>query len=124
MNRTDAVPVPPPGSSLAAALRRWLADASLRLKLYIGLGVPILGLLIIASVTSYTSVVNQQMMNQALTRQRHLAALTYEIGDLLLGIQNQALEFYNLWASTGFEGSDQDGFEGARRVYVDPIRNK
>ena len=48
MNQADTVSMPRQGRFSFAALRRWLADTSLRLKLYIGLGTSIIGLLIVA----------------------------------------------------------------------------
>lgn len=124
MKQTGVASVSPQSSSLAAALRRWLTDTSLRLKLYIGLGVSVCGLLIVAGVTSYTSALNQQVVNETMTRQRHLTSLVSEIGSLLLNIQNQVLEFYETWSETGFERADQGGFEEARRIYVAPVQEQ
>jgi GAF domain-containing protein/HAMP domain-containing protein len=105
-------------------LRRRLADTSLRVKLSIGLGASIVGLLVIASMTIYTSVVNQQLVNRTLTRQRQLADLASRINNNLLSIQNQAFEFYDTWDSTGFEGLGQGGFEQARRTYLAPLQEQ
>jgi GAF domain-containing protein/methyl-accepting chemotaxis protein len=104
-------------------LRQLLANTPLRVKLYIGLGTSIAGLLIIAGITSYTSVVNQQLVNRTLTRQRQLADRAAEINNNLLTIQNQAFEFYDTWTSTGFE-TGTGGFEEARRIYLTPLQEQ
>ncbi|OQY20900.1 MAG: hypothetical protein B6I35_09720 [Anaerolineaceae bacterium 4572_32.2] len=118
MNRTDTASVRPRG------LKWRLADVSLRFKLYVALGVSILGLLVIAGVTVSTSVVNQRLVDRTLTRQRQLADLASAINNDLLTVQNQAFEFYDTWDSTGFEASGQGGFEAARRAYVTPLREQ
>ncbi|MEA3338780.1 MAG: hypothetical protein U9R15_02330, partial [Chloroflexota bacterium] len=118
MNQTDTASVRP------RDLRRRLADLSLRFKLYVALGVSILGLLVIAGVTSYTSVTNQQLVGRTLARQRQLADLASAINNDLLTVQNQAFKFYDTWDSTGFEKRDQGGVEGAREVYVIPLQEQ
>ncbi|MBE9506415.1 MAG: GAF domain-containing protein [Chloroflexi bacterium] len=104
--------------------RRRLADVPLRLKLYIGLGASIAGLLVVAGITIYTSVANQQLVSRSLTRERQLADLASEINSRLLTVQNQAFEFYDTWDSTGFEKPDQGGFERAREIYVTPLQEQ
>lgn len=104
-------------------LRQLLANTPLRVKLYIGLGTSIAGLLIIAGITSYTSVVNQQLVNRTLTRQRQLADRASEINNGLLIVQNRAFEFYDAWTRTGFEVGIE-GFEEARRIYVIPLQEQ
>ncbi len=116
MNQVDTV--------LRTGLRRRLADTSLRVKLSIGLGASIIGMFVIAGVTIYTSVVNQQLVNRTLTRQRQLADRASEINNSLLTIQNKAFEFYDTWDSTGFEESSQGGFEKARRDYLAPLEEQ
>ncbi len=118
MNRTDTASVRPQG------LRWRLAGVSLRFKLYIALGVSILGLLVIAGLTISTSVINQRLVSRTLTRQRQLADLASAINNDLLSVQNQAFEFYDTWDSTGFETSGQGGFETARRAYVTPLQEQ
>jgi len=107
----------------SVGLRQRLADTPLRVKLYVGLGTSIVGLLIVASITSYTSVVNQQLVNRTLTRQREFADRASEINNSLLTVQNRAFEFYDTWTRTGFEVSTE-GFEGARRLYVIPLQEQ
>ncbi len=124
MNQVEPVSIPRRRLFSLAVLRRWLADTPLRLKLYVGLGTSIIGLLVIAVGTSYISVVNQQMMSAALDRQQQLADQTTETSDILSSIQNLAIEFYNTWNSSGFEQVGRGGFEMARSTYVDPIREQ
>ncbi|MCP4539655.1 MAG: GAF domain-containing protein [Chloroflexi bacterium] len=121
MNQADNVFTQQRGSFLVTTLRRWLADTPLRFKLYVGLGTSIIGLLVVAIGTSYINVTNQQMMSRALDRQQQLADRTTEISDILLNIQTQAIEFYNIWNTRGFERVAEGGFERARTNYVNPI---
>ncbi len=118
MNQTDTASVRPRG------LRWRLADVSLRFKLYVALGVSILGLLVIAGVTVSISVVNQRLVDRTLMRQRQLSDLASAINNDLLTVQNQAFEFYDTWDSTGFENRDQGGFARAREVYVTPLQEQ
>jgi len=124
MNQTDTASARPRGLFSRVALRWRPADVSLRFKLYVGLGVSIVGLLIIAGVTGLTSVINQQLVSHTLTHQRQLADRASAINSGLLTVQNQAFEFYHTWDSTGFEKADQGGFEGARRIYVTPLQEQ
>jgi GAF domain-containing protein/methyl-accepting chemotaxis protein len=101
-----------------------LADTPLRLKLYIGLGTSIIGLLVVAAGASYTSVINQQRMRDTLTRQQQVTDLTTEISDILLSTQNRVTEFYNAWERTGFERGRLGDFERARSIYIDPTREQ
>jgi len=110
MNQTDTVS------------RRRLADLPLRLKLYIGLSASIVGLLVVAIMTIYSSVANQQLVSRALTRQRQFADRASDINNRMLNIQNQASAFYDTWSSTGFE--DRGGFEESRRVYLTALQGQ
>jgi len=118
MNQIDTASVRPRG------VMRRLANLSLRFKLYVSLGVSILGLLVIAGVTSYTSVTNQQLVGRTLARQRQLADLASAINNDLLAIQHQATKFHDDWSTTGFERLDQGGFERAQRVYIIPLQEQ
>jgi GAF domain-containing protein/HAMP domain-containing protein len=106
----------------AAAVRQRLADTPLRLKLYISLGASIAGLLVVAIITIYSSVANQQLVNRTLTRQRQLADRTSEINSMMVTIQDQTFGFYNTWSSTGSE--DRGGFEESRRAYLTPLQGQ
>ncbi len=102
-------------------LRRRIAGLSLRLKLFIGVGTLISGLLIVGSISVISGVTTQQLVSRTLARQRQLADLTTRINNTLLNAQNQAFDFYNTWSLTGFE-RETSGFDYAQQIYVTPIR--
>lgn len=102
-------------------LRRWLADVPLRPKLYMGLGVSLVGLLVIGGTSVYAGLTTRRLTTRTLTRQRQLADLAYDINDSMLFIQIRDAEFYDEWVRTGFEG---DEFEQARQEYVIPLQQE
>jgi GAF domain-containing protein/HAMP domain-containing protein len=106
-------------------VRQRLADLSLRLKLYIGLGALVAGLLLIGGINTLTSVRTQELVGRTLVRQRRLADLAAKVNNNLLNIQNQAFEFYDTWTVNGFEqGVSSSGFGYARAIYLDPIQEQ
>jgi GAF domain-containing protein/HAMP domain-containing protein len=107
---------------LRAAVRQRLADTPLRLKLYIGLGASITSLLVVAIMTIYSSVANQQLVSSILTRQRQFADCASGINNDMLTIQNQAFGFYNTWSRTGSE--DRSRFEEAQKAYLTPLQGQ
>jgi HAMP domain-containing protein len=103
-------------------VKQRLADTPLRLKLYIGLGTSITGLLVVAIVTIYSNVANQQLVSRILTRQRQFADHASSINSGMLTIQNQAFGFYNTWSRTGSE--DRSSFEEAQEAYLVPLQGQ
>jgi len=102
-----------------------LADTSLRVKLYFGLGTLVAGLLLVSGVNTYASVRTQALVSRTLVRQRQLADLAANINNNLLNIQNQAFEFYDTWTLTGFEQEiSLSGFSYAREIYLNPIQEQ
>lgn len=103
-------------------LRKRLANVPLRPKLYIGLGAALTGLLVVSSIAVYNSIASRQLVRRALARQQRMADLTFDINSSLLTVQNNASQFYDTWAVTGFERIDQGGFDGARKTYIVPLQ--
>jgi GAF domain-containing protein/HAMP domain-containing protein len=105
-------------------LRQRIANASLNLKLYVGLGISILGLFVVGGLTIYSSATNQQLVDRTLDRHRQLADLASDIKTNLFDIQNAVFAFYNSWSITGFEKSYQAGFEEAQEVHLAELEEK
>jgi len=105
-------------------LRQRLANVSLGLKIYIGLGTAVIGLLIVGAITIYSSAANRQLVDRTLNRQRQLAGLASDINTNLLSIQNEVFAFYDTWSLTGFEKSYQAGFGKAREIFIAALEER
>ncbi|MGD9099984.1 MAG: GAF domain-containing protein [Anaerolineae bacterium] len=105
-------------------LRQRLANVSLNLKLYAGLGVSIFGLFVIGGLTVYSGTTSQRLVDRTLNRQRQLTNLASDIKSNLFDIQNEVFAFYNSWSLTGFEKSYQVGFENAQETYLTELEEK
>jgi GAF domain-containing protein/HAMP domain-containing protein len=98
---------------------------SLRHKLYIGLGVLIIALLLVGGIATYSNISTQRLQSDTLTRQRRMADLAATLNNNLLNAQNQAFEFFETWSLTGFEHKvSSGGFDYAREIHLDPIQQQ
>lgn len=101
------------------------SDLPLQVKLYIGLGALVFGLLLGSGINAYFSLKARELVNQTLINQREMTALAADINNHLLTIQNQSFGFYDNWSLTGFESEiGAAGFDEAATVYLNPLKDQ
>ncbi len=101
--------------------RQRLADMPLQYKLYISLGVLLIGLVLVSALAVGANLFTRNLVDNSLVRQQESSGLAADVNSQLLKIQNDAFEFYTRWERTGFEW---ETFDQARREYILPIQEQ
>lgn len=90
---------------------------SLRSKLYIGLGVLVVGLLITGGAGILSSLVAQNMVNRFMAQHQQRTELTLQIERGLLEIHNEGTAFYERWEQASLPGTMRSARLAAEQVH-------